>query len=79
MPYELLSRSLAYISCLSTFSLALTSVAFAAVHVGKAQPQAACGATYCQSRYEPVPLPGSITDRALKMHLRFAAGNVAKI
>jgi hypothetical protein len=39
MHYELASRALAYISCLSTMSLFATSMAIAAVNVGKPQPQ----------------------------------------
>ena len=39
MHYELASRALAYISCLSTMSLFATSMAIAAVNVGKSQPQ----------------------------------------
>ncbi len=61
MPYELLSRSLAYISCLSTLSLALTSVAFAAVNVGRAKPNVACSSLYCQASYEPAPITGSLS------------------
>ncbi len=41
MHYELVSRALAYISCLSTVSLLATSMAIAAVNVGKHQPQTA--------------------------------------
>ncbi len=66
MPYELLSRSLAYISCLSTLSLAMTSVAFAAVNIGKMKPSqleanAACSSLICQVRYEPAPITGSMS------------------
>jgi hypothetical protein len=39
MHYELVSRALAYVSCLSTMSLFATSMAIAAVNVGKPQPQ----------------------------------------
>ena len=41
MQYELVSRALAYISCLSTMSLFATSMAIAAVNVGKPHPQSA--------------------------------------
>ncbi len=41
MQYELVSRALAYISCLSTMSLFATSMAIAAVNVGKSQPSSA--------------------------------------
>ena len=39
MHYELASRALAYVSCLSTMSLFATSMAIAAINVGKPQPQ----------------------------------------
>jgi hypothetical protein len=39
MHYELVSRALAYVSCLSTMSLFATTMAIAAVGVGKPQPQ----------------------------------------
>jgi hypothetical protein len=41
MHYELVSRALAYVSCLSTMSLFATSMAIAAVNVGKPHPQIA--------------------------------------
>jgi hypothetical protein len=36
MHYELVSRALAYVSCFSTMSLLMTSMAIAAINVGKA-------------------------------------------
>ena len=38
MHYETLSRALAYVSCLSTMSLFATTMAIAAVNVGKVRP-----------------------------------------
>ena len=38
MQYEVVSRALAYVSCFSTLSLFLTSVAIAAVNVGNVRP-----------------------------------------
>ncbi|HET6387879.1 hypothetical protein [Hyphomicrobium sp.] len=38
MHYELVSRALAYASCISTTSLLLTSVAIAAINVGRVHP-----------------------------------------
>ena len=38
MHYEMLSRALAYVSCLSTMSLFLTTMAMAAVSVGQVRP-----------------------------------------
>lgn len=35
MPYELVSRALAYVTCFSTLGLFATSMAIAAVNVGK--------------------------------------------
>lgn len=38
MHYELVSRAIAYASCISTMSLLLTSVAIAAINVGTLHP-----------------------------------------
>ena len=46
MPYEMLSRALAYVSCLTTASLLATSMAMAAVNVGLMKP-APCGPAAC--------------------------------
>lgn len=47
MQYELVSRTIAYISCLSTMSLFMTSVAIAAVNVGKVRPLLFCPSHTC--------------------------------
>ena len=47
MQYELVSRALAYVSCLSTMSLFMTSMAIAAINVGKTAPLLACPAHAC--------------------------------
>jgi hypothetical protein len=47
MQYELVSRALAYVSCLSTMSLFMTSMAIAAINVGKAHPSLYCPANAC--------------------------------
>lgn len=47
MHYELVSRFLAYVSCLSTLSLLATSMAIAAVNVGKVRPLDRCSAFAC--------------------------------
>lgn len=47
MQYEFVSRALAYVSCLSTMSLFMTSMAIAAINVGKAQPSLACPSHAC--------------------------------
>jgi hypothetical protein len=49
MQYELVSRALAYVSCFSTMSLFMTSVAIAAMNVGKAPPLLACPSHACVS------------------------------
>lgn len=49
MQYELVSRALAYVSCLSTLSLFMTSMAIAAVHVGKGPPSLFCPTHTCVS------------------------------
>lgn len=46
MHYELVSRALAYVSCLSTLSLFLTSMAIAVINVGKPSASA-CAAVAC--------------------------------
>ncbi|AGK57947.1 hypothetical protein HYPDE_31363 [Hyphomicrobium denitrificans 1NES1] len=47
MQYELVSRALAYVSCLSTISLFMTSMAIAAVNVGKVPPLLFCPTHTC--------------------------------
>ena len=47
MHYELVSRALAYVSCLSTLSLFMTSMAIAAVNVGKVRPLSSCAPNTC--------------------------------
>jgi hypothetical protein len=46
MQYELVSRALAYVSCLSTLSLFMTSMAIAAINVGKVRP-VSCAPNTC--------------------------------
>jgi Skp family chaperone for outer membrane proteins len=46
MHYELVSRALAYVSCLATLSLFATSMAIAAVNVGRL-PTSACPGPSC--------------------------------
>ena len=45
MHYDLVSRALAYVSCLATMSLFATSMAIAAVNVGKARAPNSCNPT----------------------------------
>jgi hypothetical protein len=72
MHYELVSRALAYVSCLSTMSLFATTMAIAAVGVGKPQPQFA-------STHPPSALSrASLDDRRLggltdKVHIEAVA------
>lgn len=65
MHYELVSRALAYVSCLSTMSLFATSMAIAAVNVGRLPPTAchgpACVATHAKSTDKQF---GGLVDRA---------------
>lgn len=53
MHYELVSRALAYFSCLSTTSLLATTMAMAAVNVGMLQPPAACPGSACVMAQAP--------------------------
>lgn len=47
MQYDLVSRALAYVSCLSTMSLFMTSMAIAAINVGKTAPLLSCSSHTC--------------------------------
>jgi hypothetical protein len=47
MHYELVSRALAYISCLCTTSLLATTMAMAAVNVGAFRPPGLCSGPAC--------------------------------
>ena len=47
MHYELVSRALAYVSCLATMSLFATSMAIAAFNVGKVRPAGSCSSMAC--------------------------------
>lgn len=47
MQYEIVSRALAYVSCFSTMSLLMTSMAIAAINVGKSAPLLACSGHAC--------------------------------
>jgi hypothetical protein len=47
MHYEVVSRALAYVSCLSTMSLLATTMAMAAVNVGLLQSPSACSQKAC--------------------------------
>lgn len=47
MQYELVSRALAYVSCFATMSLLMTSVAIAAVNIGKVRPVSLCAPNTC--------------------------------
>jgi len=47
MQYEFVSRALAYVSCLSTMSLFMTSMAIAAINVGKTAPVLSCSGQTC--------------------------------
>ena len=66
MHYELVSRALAYASCLTAMSLFATSMAIAAINVGKGPSSLACSTERCS----PVPVKvgyagfGGLTDQA---------------
>ena len=47
MQYELVSRALAFVSCFATMSLLMTSVAIAAVNIGKVRPVSLCAPNTC--------------------------------
>ena len=72
MQYELLSRALAYASCLSTMSLFATSMAIAAVNVGKLKPPHPCGPAACAATVAAKPADpfGGLTS---KVHIEAVA------
>jgi hypothetical protein len=47
MHYDLVSRALAFVSCLTAVSLFATSMAIAAINVGKGPPSLACSNARC--------------------------------
>jgi hypothetical protein len=67
MHYEMLSRALAYTSCLCTMSLFATSMAIAAVNVGKIKPPPRCGQVACTAIAAKPASPrqyGGLTSKA---------------
>ena len=66
MHYEVVSRALAYVSCLSTMSLFATSMAIAAVNVGNLHPRSACSPSVCAAALtKPAHLQfGGLTSQA---------------
>lgn len=56
MQYEVLSRALAYVSCLSTMSLFATTMAMAAISVGKIRSPANCGPVACVTLAAKTPV-----------------------
>ncbi len=55
MPYEVVSRALAYVSCLSTMSLFATSMALAAINVGNVQSIDRCASPACTAHVQKPP------------------------
>jgi|CXWK01.1.fsa_nt_gi hypothetical protein len=66
MPYEAVSRALAYVSCLTTMSLFATSMAIAAVNVGTVRSAGGCPPAACTAQVEKPPGTafGSLTSKA---------------
>jgi hypothetical protein len=66
MHYEIVSRALAYASCLTAMSLFATSMAIAAINVGKGPSSLACSALRCTAA--PVTVGsagfGGLTNKA---------------
>ncbi len=52
MPYEVVSRALAYISCLSTMSLFATSMALAAINVSNSKSVDTCASSACTAHVQ---------------------------
>lgn len=64
MPYEALSRALAYASCLSTMSLFATTMAIAAINVGKVRPASLCDPAQCAAAVKPASKSAGLKDKA---------------
>lgn len=66
MHYELVSRALAYASCLTAMSLFATSMAIAAINVGKPHPTLACSTMKCAHAPQKVGAAdfGGLTSKA---------------
>jgi hypothetical protein len=66
MQYEVLSRALAYVSCLSTMSLLATTMAMAAVSVGKIRTPDNCSPAACATLAAKMPVNpyGGLTSKA---------------
>ena len=66
MPYEAVSRALAYVSCLFTMSLFATSMAIAAVNVGGLKPSNRCPPLACTATVQKPAADafGGLTSKA---------------
>lgn len=66
MHYDLVSRALAYVSCMTAMSLFATSMAIAAINVGKAPPSLACSTSKCAPALQKVGSAdfGGLTSKA---------------
>ncbi|MBR2534900.1 MAG: hypothetical protein IKE66_02390 [Hyphomicrobium sp.] len=66
MHYDLVSRALAYTSCLTAMSLFATSMAIAAINVGKSPPSLACSTKTCGYAPQKVGMSefGGLTSKA---------------
>lgn len=66
MHYDLVSRALAYVSCMTALSLFATSMAIAAVNVGRAPPSLACSSAKCAPALQKVGSAdfGGLTKKA---------------
>ena len=75
MHYDLVSRALAYVSCLTAMSLFATSMAIAAINVGKSPPSLACSTAKCVSAPQKV---GAVEfgGRTSKAHVDAAAAGL---
>lgn len=65
MPYEALSRALAYVSCLSSMTLFATSMAVVAVNVGKLGPPGTCAHQTCVVTTAKLPSAETIAAETL--------------
>ena len=73
MHYEMLSRALAYTSCLCTLSLFATSMAIAAVNVGKIKPPLSCGPVACAAVAAKAAVPRQYVGLTNKAHVEAVA------
>lgn len=75
MPYDAVSRALAYVSCLTTMSLFATSMAIAAINVGTVRSTDRCPLSACTA-YVPAPSGDPFGGLVSKAHVEAVAATL---